>query len=175
MSLPEHAAIGVRGTEADDWEAIAEILQGENVVYHTLQIPFLSRDEVRERSETPRPHFHGLVAVLDEQVIGLLGLHIGQGRQAHMAHLGMMVHADFQGQGAGHALMAAALDLAENWLALSRVELTVFVDNEPAIRLYEKFGFVREGVLRDYAWRAGQYVDACLMARCAAHGAGADE
>ena len=46
-----------------------------------------------------------------------------------------------------------------------RLELEVYVDNEPAIRLYERFGFVREGTMRQYAFRDGVYVDAYLMAR----------
>ena len=61
--------------------------------------------------------------------------------------------------------MQAGLDLADNWLNLTRLELEVYSDNEPAIRLYERFGFEREGVLRQHAFRAGQYVDSIMMAR----------
>ncbi|MBN1565512.1 MAG: GNAT family N-acetyltransferase, partial [Anaerolineae bacterium] len=84
---------------------------------------------------------------------------------AHVADLGMMVHADYQGRGVGSALMVAALDLAENWLNISRIELTVYTDNAVAIALYEKFGFEIEGTLRDYAFRGGKYSDTYLMAR----------
>ncbi len=34
-----------------------------------------------------------------------------------------------------------------------------------ALHLYEKFGFVIEGTLKKYAFRAGSYVDAYTMAR----------
>ena len=47
----------------------------------------------------------------------------------------------------------------------TRLELEVYADNEPAIRLYERFGFEREGVLRQYAYRNGQLADALYMAR----------
>ena len=57
------------------------------------------------------------------------------------------------------------MDLADNWLGLRRLELTVFVDNDTAIRLYERSGFVREGVLRAYAFRDGRFVDVLAMAR----------
>jgi L-phenylalanine/L-methionine N-acetyltransferase len=39
------------------------------------------------------------------------------------------------------------------------------VDNEPAIRLYQRFGFQVEGTLRRHAFRDGKYVDALFMAR----------
>jgi putative acetyltransferase len=40
-----------------------------------------------------------------------------------------------------------------------------FVDNERAIRLYERYGFQREGTHRAYAMRASAYADAVAMAR----------
>ena len=61
--------------------------------------------------------------------------------------------------------IVAAIDLADNWLDLSRLELTVYTDNEPAMRLYKKLGFVVEGTHRKYAFRDGVYVDAHCMAR----------
>ena len=76
-----------------------------------------------------------------------------------------MVHPDMQGMGVGSALMAALLDLADNWLMLVRLELEVFTDNERAIRLYEKLGFEREGLKRMSAVRGGRYVDEYVMAR----------
>ena len=63
----------------------------------------------------------------------------------------------------GTALMTAALELADGWLQLRRVELTVFTDNAPAIRLYKKVGL--EGTHKEHAFRDGVFVDACTMAR----------
>ncbi len=77
----------------------------------------------------------------------------------------MAVRDDWQGKGVGTALMGAALDLADNWLDLTRVELTVYTDNAAGIALYEKFGFEIEGTHRRYAFRNGEYVDAYSMAR----------
>ncbi len=45
------------------------------------------------------------------------------------------------------------------------LQLTVYVDNEPAINLYTKFGFKVEGRLEKYAFREGSYVDVYNMAR----------
>lgn len=76
-----------------------------------------------------------------------------------------MVDTMHQGKGVGSALMSAAVDLAENWMGLTRIQLEVYPDNIPGIALYEKFGFEREGVLRGFAFRDGEYVDVIVMAR----------
>ena len=86
-------------------------------------------------------------------------------RRRHVGAIGMGVHDEWQGKGIGTALMRAGLDLADNWLNLTRLELEVYTDNEPAIRLYERFGFEREGRLRQHAFRDGRYVDSYMMAR----------
>jgi putative acetyltransferase len=87
------------------------------------------------------------------------------GRRNHAAHLGMGVHDDYAGRGIGTALLRALLDTADNWINLKRLELTVFVDNAPAVALYERHGFENEGTLRAYAFRNGAFVDAYAMAR----------
>jgi putative acetyltransferase len=61
--------------------------------------------------------------------------------------------------------MRSALEIADNWLRLTRIELTVYADNERAIRLYERTGFEVEGLLRRYATRQGELAHALMMAR----------
>lgn len=63
------------------------------------------------------------------------------------------------------ALLGEILAIADRWLNLKRVELTVYTDNDRAIRLYERNGFVKEGHLRCFGFRDGEYVDAYTMAR----------
>ena len=61
--------------------------------------------------------------------------------------------------------MAAIIELSDRWHGFRRLELSVWTDNDRAIRLYEGFGFEREGVMRRYAWRDGVWADALAMAR----------
>jgi putative acetyltransferase len=77
----------------------------------------------------------------------------------------MAVRDDWRGRGVGTKLMEAALDLADNWLGLTRLDLRVFVANDAAIALYRKFGFEMEGTHERFALRAGEYADAHVMAR----------
>ena len=77
----------------------------------------------------------------------------------------MAVTLPAQGKGVGSALMAALIDYADRWAAVMRIELTVFTDNERAIALYRKFGFVQEGIFRAYGLRDGRFQDVLAMAR----------
>ena len=77
----------------------------------------------------------------------------------------MAVDVAYQGQGVGSALLAAIVDLADNWYNLRRLELEVHADNAAGVALYEKFGFEVEGVYRKFAYRDGAFVDALAMAR----------
>ena len=158
--------ITVRAREPGDVEAIAAIFACPGVIAGTLQLPFRSIEERRVRLAQPPPELHGLVAEIDGRVVGSLNLHLEtQARRRHCADIGMATHDDVQGRGVGSALMDAMLDLADNWLNLRRIELSVYTDNAAAIRLYEKFGFVIEGTARQYAFRNGEYVDVYMMAR----------
>jgi putative acetyltransferase len=55
--------------------------------------------------------------------------------------------------------------MADRWLNLTRLELEVYTDNEPAIALYKRLGFVIEGTHRKHAYRDGQFADSYSMAR----------
>lgn len=159
--------ISIRRTEASDYEAIHRILSGSRAVWGTLQLPFPSLEVWRKRIAEPPEGLIGLVACVDDEVVGQLSLHTfpNHPRRRHAAQIGMAVRDDWQGKGVGTALMQAAVDLAEKWLNIERLELEVYTDNEPAIKLYKKFGFVVEGTASRFAFRDGEYVDSYYMAR----------
>ena len=81
----------------------------------------------------------------------------------HVADLGLMVAASHRSRGIGTALLEEAVRWARA-AGVRKLELHVFPHNEPAIRLYERFGFVREGFRRGHYRRGRDYVDAILMA-----------
>ena len=81
----------------------------------------------------------------------------------HVADLGLMVVAGERRRGIGWALLEQAVEWARE-SAVRKLELHVFPHNEPAIRLYERFGFVREGLRHGQYRRGREYVDAILMA-----------
>lgn len=158
--------IVIRRAEPDDYEAFWRIYQDESAYSGTLQLPLPSREAWRKRLAEPVEGDFTFAAVVGGEVVGNAGLHhFKQLRRAHAMHLGIAVRGDFQSKGVGTALMKAMVDLVDGWLNVTRLELTVFTDNEPAIALYRKFGFEVEGTHKAYALRAGRYIDTYAMAR----------
>ena len=156
----------IRALEPEDMPDLTEAWNQPLAIWGTLQLPFSSLESRRKRHEASGPGHTRLVAVIDGKAIGMAGLHPADNvRRAHTASLGMAVHDAYAGRGAGSALMAAVINQADRWLNLKRLELNVYTDNARAIALYERFGFEREGVFRNYAWRDGAYVDSLAMAR----------
>jgi len=154
----------VRAMEASDLPDLTEAWNQPLAYAGTLQLPYTSL-ESRERRYAGNPGATRLVAVIDGKAIGMIALHREADRRAHAASIGMAVHDAYAGRGAGSALMAAVIDLADNWLQIKRLELGVYADNTHAIALYERFGFEREGLQRAYSWRAGAFADSLIMAR----------
>ena len=163
----DKSSISIRHAEPSDYEAVHKIFTGPKAIRGTLQTPFPSMEKWRQRLATPSEGHFSLIACAEEEVVGQLGLHTfpNRPRRRHVAQIGMAVRDDWQGKGVGSALMQAAIDLAENWLQITRLELEVYTDNQAGIHLYQKFGFEIEGTLRQYAFRDGEYVDAYSMAR----------
>jgi L-phenylalanine/L-methionine N-acetyltransferase len=124
--------ITIRHAEPDDYEAIHRILSGPQAIEGTLQLPLYSLEKRRRwLSEMPEGDTV-LVACVEDEVVGNLDLRTFPTlwRRRHFGEIGMAVRDDWQGRGVGTALMEAVLDLADNWLNLTRLELTVYTDNQ---------------------------------------------
>ena len=161
--------VRVRALTTADLDDLNEAMIQPRAVWGTMQLPFRSPEFRRDQFEKSLgdPNTILLAAEVEGKVVGNLGLHCNgrNPRRKHSASLGMGVHDRYHGRGIGTALMHAAIDTADNWLNLRRIELDVYVDNEPAIALYTRFGFEVEGTLRDIAFRDGAFVDALMMSR----------
>ncbi|HYY06093.1 MAG TPA: GNAT family N-acetyltransferase [Candidatus Limnocylindria bacterium] len=116
------------------------------------------------RSIRRSPHAAVFVAEAPDEIVGRLSLaRDPHPASPHVADLGLMVARSHRGRGIGRALLEQAVDWARQ-VGVSKLELHVFPHNEPAIALYESFGFEREGYRRRHYRRAGELVDAVLMA-----------
>ena len=158
--------ITIRRAEPEDYAAVQAIYATPRAQAQTLQLPFPSVELWRQRMQAVDPNAHLLLACAGDEVVGQLGLYVAANvRRRHVGDLGMGVRDDWQGRGVGTALLRTAIDLADRWLQLRRLELQVYADNSAGIALYTRHGFVEEGRHRDFAFRDGSFVDALSFAR----------
>jgi RimJ/RimL family protein N-acetyltransferase len=106
-----------------------------------------------------------LVALVGDALVGFLVAHRGRPRRVrHRADFTMAVLQDHQSRGIGTELLAA-LDSWATAVGISRLELTVMSDNEPALALYERAGYSLEGRKRDAIIVDGRGVDELVMGK----------
>ncbi len=103
------------------------------------------------------------VADINGELVGLLEVTGGiYNRNKHSAHLVIAVMKKFWRQGIGIQLIEKCISWAvEN--KIHRLDLSVFTFNTKAIELYERMGFVKEGIKRDSFKIDGKYVDEFVM------------
>lgn len=159
--------ISIRPACADDAVALNRIYNQPGVRRFTSALPFTSLARTQAVLVDKAGIHASLVACgPDGAVLGQASLRReANPRRAYAATLGIMVDETAQRQGIGSALLAALLDLADHWLNLHKIELTVFANNEAAIALYKRFGFITEAVLRHEAMQEGVLRDALAMGR----------
>jgi L-phenylalanine/L-methionine N-acetyltransferase len=165
--------ISIRPAEPADAAAVSALIGSQGVFEGTLQMPYAAVASRLERFSKIDTSSAALVAVHSdatsgkERIVAHAGLFTATTslRRMHARGLGITVASDYQGQGIGDPLMTGLLDWADNWAGVLRIELTVFTDNARAIALYQRHGFVQEGVMRAYALRDSVYTDVLAMAR----------
>lgn len=163
--------IVIRHAVPDDWPGVHDIFQQDHVLAGTQRLPYAAPASLQARL-APKPGVIQLVAELPVdgglKVVGFAELitYPDHPRHHHVAELNIIaVHEDWQGKGIGRRLMAAVTDLADNWLQIRRVQLIAWTGNGQALRLYEGFGFEREGVMPEFTFYKGRYIDAQMMSR----------
>jgi RimJ/RimL family protein N-acetyltransferase len=128
--------------------------------------PWRSVSDERRYLRTIHRHPDAAVFVAEDggSIVGRLSLsrdpHPASG---HVADLGLMVAESHRRQGVGTMLLEQAVAWAREF-GVRKLELHVFPWNEPALGLYESFGFVREGYRKRHYERGDELVDAVLMA-----------
>lgn len=162
--------ITIRRVTTKDAAALAKLMSDPAVYGSLLQVPYPTEErwaaQLAGTGAADKADL-SLVAELNGEVVASAGLYAAGTalRRRHVMGLGISVAQAAQGQGVGTALMAALCEYADRWLNTLRIELTVYTDNEMALRLYRRFGFEIEGTFKAYAMRDGCYVDAFAMAR----------
>jgi len=170
VRLKDGRDLVVRGGRARDARAVCELIAA---VAAEPSVPLLTTPRAMT-TERVRGYIAGtrtggrglfLVGEIDGVIVGNVGGHgLDVEPSRHVLEIGMSVAATARGVGVGSALLDAALA----WAAVAgyrKVVLSVFPHNARAIALYERHGFVREGLRVRQFVREGRYLDEVLMAR----------
>jgi putative acetyltransferase len=164
--MPTTEPILIRAQREDDMAAMAVIRNAPRSCWGTLATPYESVERWRKFVNENSAGRTELVACANGEVIGMAGIfRTPQARRAHVAGIGIAIRDDWHGKSVGTKLFAALTDLADNWLGLRRLELSVYTDNAPAIALYQKFGFEIEATEIADAFRDGAFANSYVMGR----------
>jgi len=138
-------------------------------------ITYSSADEftttLEEEREILRQHQDAensiwVVAVThDERIFGVANATGGRRRVSyHTVGLGISIEKEWRGRGIGTAMIQFIIDWCRLNPVIHRLELGVYTNNPRAIHVYEKLGFINEGVRREAYFKEGRFVDAYNMA-----------
>ena len=120
-----------------------------------------SREYVLSNIRDGVPQF---VALDGDEVVGWCDISPGKREGfTHCGTLGMGLIRGYRRQGIGTRLMERTMEAAKE-RGMERIQLEVYASNEPATSLYEKRGFVHEGVKRRARKLDGVYDDILIMA-----------
>lgn len=155
----EGERLNLRTVEGDDYGLLVRHYNNPNVrrQFGDIRLPFSADDLAvfyEEREET----IHQFLPSQDGTPVG----HVFLRRvdlEARNGELGYMVFPDHQGNGYATDASELCLDHAFNGLGLHKVWARVSDGNEASVRVLEKLGFTREGVLREQFYGFGDFVD----------------
>ena len=130
--------IEIRKMELTDLEQIEDILESDFDDFWNASI---------FKQELQNENSYYLVAILDGEVVGFAGYMLILD-EADITNV--VVRKDMQNRGIATKLLERLLDLIEPMSKIELITLEVNENNEPAIKLYEKFGFNQEGLRKNY-------------------------
>jgi len=122
-------------------------------------------ERIRGHAEDPAQLF--LLAETEGRLVGHLRFEPKKlQRISHSGEFGISIVPDFRDQGLGRVILELFLEWAVKAPGIKKVCLEVNAGNERAIRLYERFGFEREGYLKKSVSDCkGGWTDTVLMAK----------
>jgi len=176
--VTDSPTLTIRGLQSDDWLAIQTLYSHPLVLQNSFELPYASDEAFRERIANPPASDHTLIANVTlasgrERIVGVAWVHVMVHRRRHTGRVEVVLHPDYYGTAFEDGLLRAVTELGDYWLGLRRLETVVFAADHARLAAFERHGFVREATISRFAFRAGEYAEAVLLARLLADQAGA--
>jgi putative acetyltransferase len=168
--VSDTSTLTVRGQRSDDVEELFALLNVEQIVHNSVELPYISEDAFRERFASSAPNTHTLIIEASlpggrKRLVGVAWLAVLKLRLRHVGQISLAIHPEYYEAGAAATLLRAVLDLADRTLGLHRLEARVCTDDDDTLELYATHGFDKEATMRRFMFRDGDYADAHLVAR----------
>jgi RimJ/RimL family protein N-acetyltransferase len=163
FELKDGRTITVRSYKSDDFEGMLSMFQQFSTEALRYGLPPYDRSRL-ERWVSGLEGGIMLLALDRERVVGVAIIwRSGNPRRSHVGEFATYIHQGYHGQGLGTFLTKTILKEARD-RKLHRVTLQVVAENLPAIKAYERAGFVQEGRLKDaFLDDEGRYHDQLAM------------
>ena len=153
----------IRYTELSDGKYLKEWLQEPGVLRWFPMYDEVEIDDAVGRWVGFSRYKCSLTAVLNGVPVGLATLYLQPYKKlAHQCEFGIIVGNYKRGQGIGSQLLSSVIHLAKERFGIKLIHLQVYTDN-PAKRLYERFGFKDFGEQKHWIKEDEGYVGRSFM------------
>ncbi|MFZ1134302.1 MAG: GNAT family protein [Candidatus Korobacteraceae bacterium] len=167
--LLELSDLKVRSWRKDDLQALLRHANNAKIAANLrdqFPHPYTRRDGIDfldfARSQEPECAF---AIEFGDEAVGGVGFLVGRDIARMSAEMGYWLSEDFWGRGIATRAVTAMSEWAFDHYKLTRVFAMAFAHNAGSIRVLEKSGFVREGVMRRSAIKSGAIMDQILFAK----------
>ncbi|MEM3580581.1 MAG: GNAT family N-acetyltransferase [Candidatus Bathyarchaeia archaeon] len=155
------------------WEDLDDLLDFINSLVeegaNILRTEKVSRDEeiewlsgVFKRLE--KGEIYCVAAEVDGHLVANSEVMKGTGYSRHVGFIGIAIKKGFRGIGIGTEMMKALEEHARK-IGLKVLTLAVFANNQHAINLYKKMGFIETGRVPKRFFKDGAYIDEIIMTK----------
>jgi phosphinothricin acetyltransferase len=165
--MPKNSNIQIRAADNSDIAAITEIYS-HHVLHGTgsFEIEPPSREEMERRMfgvmGRGLPYF---VAVSSDTVVGYAYAAMYRTRVAYRFTLedSVYIHPEYMGRGVGGALLSELIKACKAWGCRQLVAVIGDSQNTGSIRVHEKLGFQRAGVLKNVGFKFDRWLDSVFL------------
>lgn len=156
----------IRNVHINDFTDISKIRKMPGVIEYILTLDNESPEKIKNKIKAIQDANEiWKVVEINGAVIAVAILNKLSGKRSHCANITIMVNPNFHSIGIGSALMDKLLEYSNNILKVKKVELSVFSNNNKAIKLYKKYGFSVEGIKRQAVFVNNEFKDEIFMAK----------